>query len=183
MDPRTDPSRWFKNWEWTDGSKLSAEHIKRLVKLTKNWSRQTENSAQNLRDWTEDPNKFWGFEPFRTEAELVRYCLEHSSSDEKAHPARRRVLLVILHDIIDKETMRLKTLKQHLNTKHTTTAVKNILEQAYHGNPSKELRDKCTRLNRFGKRWASLPQREWVLAPFEHAIEELVLCCYYASFY
>ena len=133
---------------------LSTERISHLVNFTKNWIRQTgDDIPRRIYDWISYPNsKFWGFTGFREDTKLVAYCVSdvgEGESSSKMDPVRRRVMLVILYDIIQKEKQRLQaeaekckakkrkacnnTLKKPVpnNGSFLTQAIKNIINQTY----------------------------------------------------
>lgn len=165
---------WFRNWASGNGQKLSNVQIKRLVTLTRKWRNNI--SSENLRVWTSNTSaEFWGFEPFRTESAWVRECLEikvptfedHDGKPEDCEKAlvRRRVLLIILCDIIQREVARLRASFEAQPHKFLSTAARNIVEQAYPGEYDKKLYDKCIHLQRYGQRYLLLAKRELVLTP------------------
>ncbi|KAH2461415.1 hypothetical protein KXW54_004016 [Aspergillus fumigatus] len=65
--------------------------------------------------------------------------------------------------------MRLQMSRQAQSAKFLTTAIKNIVEQAYPGQKNEQLRAKCTQLQRYGRKYSSLGRKEWVLAPLQGA--------------
>ncbi|GAA92611.1 similar to An12g06820 [Aspergillus luchuensis IFO 4308] len=153
-----DANLWFRNWASGNGQKLSNVQMKRLVTLTRKW--RSNISSENLRVWTSNPSaEFWGFEPFRTESAWVRECLEikvptFEDHDEKFDDCekalvRRRVLLIILCDIIQREVARLRASFEAQPHKFLSTAARNIVEQAYPGEYDKKLYDRCIHLQRF----------------------------------
>ncbi|KAL4780267.1 hypothetical protein BJX76DRAFT_351112 [Aspergillus varians] len=155
-----DADVWFRDWKSESDQKLSKIQITRLVALTRQWKH--ERTPDTLGVWTSDPSEFWGFEPFHTESEWIRECLqiklpnfkdcnENAENIEKIS-TRRRVLLVILHNIIQREKRRLQTSCQAQPAKFLTMAIKNVVEQAYPGGNIKGLRAKCTQLQRYGQK-------------------------------
>ncbi|KAE8168548.1 hypothetical protein BDV40DRAFT_294502 [Aspergillus tamarii] len=122
--------------------------------ILENWIRQTgDDIPRRIYDWISYPNsKFWGFTGFREDTKLVAYCVsdvDEGESSSKMDPVRRRVMLVILYDIIQKEKQRLQaeaekckakkrkacnnTLKKPVpnNGSFLTQAIKNIINQTY----------------------------------------------------
>lgn len=145
---------WFHDCESKRRMELSTERISHLVNFTKNWIRQTgDDIPRRIYDWISYPNsKFWGFTGFREDTKLVAYCVSdvgEGESSSKMDPVRRRVMLVILYDIIQKEKQRLQaeaekckakkrkacnnTLKKPVpnNGSFLTQAIKNIINQTY----------------------------------------------------
>ncbi|KAF7590261.1 hypothetical protein BBP40_003099 [Aspergillus hancockii] len=188
--PKTEAQakKWFENWALKDGEekpRLSSKQVERLTSLTRNWTQQNGNDVpQMVNDWIDDaPSKFWGFSSFRADTQLVEYCIadvENIDVSKKLNPIRRRVILLILYDVIHTEEQRLKDQSQaaqskgkysHSNSnkpRYLTMAIKSIVERTY--NPRKlsehamkEKRETCTRLARYGKRWSLFLQREAVL--------------------
>jgi hypothetical protein len=169
-----DANLWFRNWKSKSDQKLSNTQVTRLVALTRQWAH--DHSPDKLSTWATDPSEFWGFEPFLTEREWIQQCLQISfencddiAEDSETVSARRRVLLIVLHDIIQTEKMRLQMSRQAQSAKFLTTAIKNIVEQAYPGRKNEQLRAKCTQLQRYGRKYSSLERKEWVLAPLQGA--------------
>ncbi|CAK41211.1 hypothetical protein An12g06820 [Aspergillus niger] len=153
-----DADIWFREWASKKGQKLSNIQIERLVTLTKQWKNTV--TSDTLGVWTSDPSaEFWGFEPYRTEGAWVRECLEikvptfmdgdKTTEDCEKVSARRRVLLIILHDIIQREILRLRASSQAQSVKFLTAAVRNIVAQAYPGKDIQKLCNKCIHLQRF----------------------------------
>lgn len=171
-----DADIWFREWASKKGQKLSNIQIERLVTLTKQWKNTV--TSDTLGVWTSDPSaEFWGFEPYRTEGAWVRECLEikvptfmdgdKNTDDCEKVSARRRVLLIILHDIIQREILRLRASSQAQSVKFLTAAVRNIVAQAYPGKDIKKLCSKCIHLQRYGQRYSSLARKELVLTPLQ----------------
>ncbi|PYI23210.1 hypothetical protein BO99DRAFT_479328 [Aspergillus violaceofuscus CBS 115571] len=171
-----DADFWFREWTSKRGQNLSNTQITRLVALTRQW-KNTDISG-TLSVWASDPSaEFWGFEPFHTEGAWVRRCLEtkvplfvdcdKKTEDCEKFSARRRILLIILHDIIQREVLRLRTSFQAQSVKFLTTAIRNIVGKAYPGKDIQKLCDKCTHLQRYGQRYSSLARKELVLTPLQ----------------
>ncbi|KAL4910274.1 hypothetical protein BDW74DRAFT_173730 [Aspergillus multicolor] len=169
-----DAGAWFRNWKSKGNQKLSDTQIRRLVGLTRQW--RHDRTPDTLNDWASDPStKFWGFEARRAQSAWVHECLQIKLSgledcdpvmkDIEKASARRRVLLIVLHDIIQKEILRLRKSLQAQPVKYLTAAIKNVIEQAYPGGNNTKLYTKCTLLQRCGRKYSSLTKRELVLTP------------------
>ncbi|KAE8335188.1 hypothetical protein BDV24DRAFT_156236 [Aspergillus arachidicola] len=164
---------WFSRWKSKDGQKLSNTQISRLVALTRQW--RHDDTTDNLSVWASDPaTEFWGFKPFCAKGPWIRECLEiniatFKDCDENIKEcekvsARRRVLLIILHEIIQTEILRL-TASFQAQSKFLTTAARNVVEQAYPGNSSQHLCNKCTQLQPYGQKYSLLERKELILSP------------------
>ncbi|PLB47834.1 hypothetical protein P170DRAFT_324840, partial [Aspergillus steynii IBT 23096] len=150
---------WFRGWKSKDGQKLADIQIMRLITLTNQW--QHNETTDMLSVWASDPStEFWGFQPSHSESAWVRECLQvklpalgyyKMTEDYKRISARRRVLLIILYDIIEREILRLQACFSAQPNKFLTTAIRNILEQAYPGYNNKLLYDQCIRCHRYGQ--------------------------------
>jgi hypothetical protein len=172
---------WFQCWETRQGQKLSDQQVRRLAKLTKNWETRSEETDQVLKDSIANPSLFWGVESFSTEIEFVRFCLNDVRDTEEIptakalRPMRRRVSLLILYKIIFREMSQLKAQsRQRLKSKYLTSAIENILDKACRSqdiSERTECRERCTRLQRYGKRWSLLKRTECILSPFENATD------------
>ncbi|KAL4961396.1 uncharacterized protein BDV14DRAFT_180621 [Aspergillus stella-maris] len=174
-----DVDLWFRDWRSKFGQRLSSKQQTRLAALTRQWRHG--RAPDPLHDWASNPStKFWGFAPFHTESAWVRECLKlpafkdcHENTEDCRTDdcvkvsARRRVLLIILHDIIQEEVLRLRASSHAQSVKYITTAIRNIVEQAYPGSNNQQLRDKCTHLRRYGQKYSSLAREELVLAPLQ----------------
>lgn len=177
-----DSNLWFKDWKSKNNQRLSNTQITRLVALTRQW--RHDNTPNKFSVWTSDPSEFWGFKPFRTQREWIQQCLQiklhgfdntnENIENSENVSARRRVLLIILYDIILMEKQRLQTSRQAQSVKFLTTAIKNVVEQAYPGGNNGQLRAKCTQLQRYGRKYSSLEKKEWVLTPLQGASSKLV---------
>ena len=107
-------------------------------------------------------------------------------------PIRRRVILVILHDLIQREKKHLQDLASqrktrchgHANSgkgkKFLTEAISNIINRTYcHLNLSQDVLDqkrkRCTELQRYGGKWSLFGRREAILEfPMPYAANKYV---------
>lgn len=173
------------------------------MNLTKNWTSRVGGDVPNkIYDWILDPSSaFWGFKSFREDTEFVEYCLNDIDETEdipKRNPIRRRVILVILHDIIQKEMRLLQTQAETRGKtrkydqskssgkqskekpKYLTTAIKNVVDRTYRSHDLSDdakafKRKRCTQLQRYGGRWSLFTRRESILEfPIPNATDKLV---------
>ncbi|KAL2829550.1 hypothetical protein BDW59DRAFT_36270 [Aspergillus cavernicola] len=157
------------------GQSLSSAQVKRLAKLTKNWRYQTENDVAKLKEWESNPSAFWDG-AFQSRLQLVEHCLkdpDRTGSDDR-RPIQRRVTLLILHDMIQEEKLRLSTGPPgQYKQKHLTAAIQNLVDEACPDAPDR-LVQRCTDLQRYGERYSRLKRKERILAPFEAPSLKLV---------
>lgn len=169
---------WFQSWKSKRNGELSVQQILRLDGLTKTWRPQTgEDIPPKLDDWISEPiSEFWGYKVFHGDTELVEYCLSDIDDTEDAsemNPIRRRVLLLILHDIIRDETQQLREQaatqsRGRKRGKFLTQAVSNIVDRTYQsrslsGNAIDRKRQRCTQLQRYGGKWSLFIRREAII--------------------
>ncbi|KAA8647910.1 uncharacterized protein ATNIH1004_006612 [Aspergillus tanneri] len=148
---------------------LSAEQISHLAKLTKNWSCRTgDDIPQHLYDWILEPvSKFWGFKVFRADTELVEYCLsdiEEVENASKMNPVRRRVILLILYDIVQEEKKRLQGEAEKNKARRLGEPESgDSKSRAYLTKAIRNIRKRCSQLQRYGGRWSLFERREAIL--------------------
>ncbi|KAL4888234.1 hypothetical protein BDV59DRAFT_147353 [Aspergillus ambiguus] len=184
---KTGVEEWFQCWKNNKNNNLSAEQVSRLSGLTKNWRRRTRADIRPcLYDWIVDPiSKFWGHRQLSPNSGLIVCCLndiDEAEASSTLNAIRRRVILVILHDIVQKERDRLQSeiTKRKANTrghpsyrdggkvKLITKAISNIIDESYRPyNLSQDVRNRkrrrCTQLQRYGGRWSLFNRREAIL--------------------
>ncbi|KAL5040778.1 hypothetical protein BDW71DRAFT_201898 [Aspergillus fruticulosus] len=139
------------NFKSKNNQILLNTQITQLITLTRQWT--YDRTPDTLSIWASDPSNEWIQECLRTKLPNFEDCDENTENNEKLS-ARRRVLLMVLHDIIQREKLRLQTSRQAQSVKFLTTAIKNIVGQAYPGRNDTE--------------------KELVLAPLQNTSSKLV---------
>lgn len=177
-------THWFKSFRSTKNGTLSDEQVARLASLTQHWALSPEDSeslARNARTWISDPTEFWGSTSHSMG--LIQRCLSDVESLEdrkKLNPIRRRIILIIVSERIQKETMRLQAegsakrrqrqcIMKGNFTKYISRAVKNVIEREHHpkglsDDEMKETSRKVIRMARYGGKWLLLEDTEALLA-------------------
>ncbi|RAL01114.1 uncharacterized protein BO80DRAFT_70335 [Aspergillus ibericus CBS 121593] len=177
--------KWFQVWKNDKGRELSDDQVCRLAALTKNRRRRSQQDIpKRLFDWIRDPVlKFWGQKALPQSTQLIDCCLHDVDETENSSlmsPIRRRVILVILHDLIQREKKHLQDLASQRKTrshghpnsgqgkKFLTEAISNIINRTYyHLNLSQDVLDqkrkRCTELQRYGGKWSLFGRREAIL--------------------
>lgn len=144
---------WFRNWESNKRVKLSEDKILNLENLTKHWRPQTEKDIpQRLDEWIANPiSNFWGEKTFVEDTDLVEHCLgdiEEAETTSVLNPIRRRVLLLILYDIIRKEEKQLRKWPKPGRKKreqYLTQAINRIVDKSHQSRNLSEEDMKCKR--------------------------------------
>ncbi|KAL3466424.1 hypothetical protein BJX64DRAFT_14442 [Aspergillus heterothallicus] len=179
-----DANLWFADWKSQSDQKLSNTQITRLVALTSHWGHDP--TPDTLSGWVSNPSKFWGFDPCCTEIKWIRECLQvkipsFKDCDEnmesiKKVSARRRVLLFLLHEVVEIEKHRLQTSLQAQPAKFLSIAIKNVVGKAYSGKDVKKFQAKCSELQRYGRKYSGLARKGLILAPLQGTPSKSVSC-------
>ncbi|ODM18618.1 hypothetical protein SI65_05235 [Aspergillus cristatus] len=170
---RVENSRdWFKTrFRSREGILLSDAHVDHLAEITQAWELSDDNSrtfANDVRTWAANPAEFWG--TTATCASFVERCLldKQAADKMKFSPVHRRVILVLLAELVEEEIQRTREGSKTGNSaKLRSQAAWNIITREYPNLSDEELekkKEKFTRAAWYGKSWLRIQNTEAILA-------------------
>lgn len=178
----TKAEAWFKEFVSHNHSKLSEQQIRKLCQITKCWELHEDNLKVLQKDasnWPLNPSTFWGVLSETRPSnnfDLIRHCYEQLQQIEdstRLNPIRRRLILVITFEAVQKEEQRVrkarKARKATLRRKSTPANSLSYLSQGLDAivrrvwgsrglslKEVKEKKKKLARIARYGKKWSQI---------------------------